>query len=199
MKQFSMCLINTSAAQLTFQYSKRLLCRIQYELNSASAHNLIIVQNQQPTPHTTTDILCYKSIKQTHPIIALRRPISSIWQHGWIVMPTNEAWRRKITTKGWKIKVQWEVGCKSWIPFHVIQGFNPIEIAEFAIANNLDKEPTFVWWVHLVLRKTTSFIKKLRQKMAKSNLKFGLLVPKTIEETLALDKQQMEIRIGTQI
>ena len=108
-------------------------------------------------------------------------------ENGFIIMPNNIK-RKIITTKGWKLKVEWEDGSQSWIPLHVIKESNPIETAEFAVAKNLVKEPAFAWWVPQVLRKRTHFIKKLRQNVAKSNLKFGLVVPKTVEEAHALDK-----------
>ena len=108
--------------------------------------------------------------------------------NGWITMP-NQTRRRRITTRGWKLKVLWEDGTESWVPLATVKESNPIEAAEFAIAKKIDKEPAFAWWVTQVLRKRSHFIKKLRSRVAKSNLKFGLVVPKTVQEALSLDKE----------
>ena len=106
---------------------------------------------------------------------------------GWITMPNNLR-RRKITTRGWKLKVQWEDGSESWVPLRILKESNPVETAEFAVAKGIEKEPAFAWWTGSILRKRNYFIKKLRKsKVAKSNLKFGLVVPKTVDEALALD------------
>ena len=107
---------------------------------------------------------------------------------GWIVMPSNLRHRR-VTAKGWKIKVVWEDDSESWIPLSTVKESNPIELAEFAVAHNLHNEPAFAWWMHHVLRKRKHFINKLRKEVKRSNLKFGLVVPKTVREALELDKK----------
>ena len=107
--------------------------------------------------------------------------------NGWITMP-NQLRRRRITTRGWKLKILWEDGSESWVPLSTVKESNPIEVAEFAVARKLDKEPAFAWWVPQVLRKRSHFIQKLRSRVSKSNLKFGLIVPKTVEEALKLDR-----------
>ena len=107
--------------------------------------------------------------------------------NAWITMP-NQLRRRRITTKGWKIKVLWEDGSESWLPLAIVKESNPIELAEFAIAKGIEKEPAFAWWVPQVLKKRSHFIQKLRTRVSKSNLKFGLVVPKTVEEALSIDK-----------
>ena len=36
--------------------------------------------------------------------------------------------KRKITTKGWDLKVEWKNGTSSWIPLKDLKESNPIEI-----------------------------------------------------------------------
>ena len=50
-----------------------------------------------------------------------------------------------ITTKGWDVQVRWTDKSTDWIPLAEIKESNPIEIAEVAIAFNVDKEPAFNW------------------------------------------------------
>ena len=109
--------------------------------------------------------------------------------NGWITMP-NQLRRRRITTRGWKLKVQWEDGSESWVPLRVLKESNPVETAEFAVAKGINKEPAFAWWTGQVLGKRNYLIKKLRKtQVAKSNLKFGLVVPKTVNEALEIDRK----------
>ena len=109
--------------------------------------------------------------------------------HGWITMP-NQLRRRKVTTRGWKLKVQWEDGTESWVPLKILKESNPVETAEFAIAKGIEKEPAFAWWIDHTLKKRNYFIKKLRKtQVAKTNLKFGLVVPKSVKEALDIDRK----------
>ena len=41
----------------------------------------------------------------------------------------NNTRKRRITTKGWKIKVEWKNGSSTWVPLRVIKESNPIEMA----------------------------------------------------------------------
>ena len=110
-------------------------------------------------------------------------------EDGWITMP-NQLRRKKITTRGWKLKVQWEDGSESWVPLKVLKESNPVETAEFAVAKGIEKEPAFAWWTGQILKKRNYFIKKLRKSnVAKSNLKFGLVVPRTVKEAHELDRK----------
>jgi len=51
------------------------------------------------------------------------------------------------TTIGWKLLVRWKDGSEQWIPVKLMEESNPIEVAEFAKAHDIDNEPAFCWWV----------------------------------------------------
>jgi hypothetical protein len=70
----------------------------------------------------------------------------------------------KQTTKGWKLCVEWWDGSTSWIPLKDLKEFNPIEVAEYAIANRISDEPAFSWWVPTVIQKRNRIIAKLQKK-----------------------------------
>ena len=55
--------------------------------------------------------------------------------------------QRRWTTKGWSLLVEWKDGGSNWIPLKDIKESNPIEVAEYAVANKLVSEPAFAWWV----------------------------------------------------
>ena len=73
---------------------------------------------------------------------------------------SNAVHRR--TTKGWQLLVQWKDGSTSWTPLKDLKESNPIEVAEYAVANKIAKEPAFIWWAKDVLRKRYWMIAKVR-------------------------------------
>ena len=72
-----------------------------------------------------------------------------------------------ITTKGWDFQVLWEDGSTSWLPLASIKESNPVEVAEFAIANGYANEPAFKWWVNHVIKKTSRIIGKMKSRCRK--------------------------------
>ena len=58
----------------------------------------------------------------------------------------------KPTTRGWKLLVEWKDGSSNWVPLVELKESNPIEVAEYAVANIIDDQPAFKWWVPKVLR-----------------------------------------------
>ncbi len=65
----------------------------------------------------------------------------------------------------------------------------PIQVAEFAIANGIANEPTFAWWVKEALRKRDRMIGVIRSRYMKRTHKFGILMPKTVQEALEIDRE----------
>ena len=49
----------------------------------------------------------------------------------------------KTTTRGWKLLCQWKDGISAWVPLKEPQESNPIELADYAVANRLQEEPAF--------------------------------------------------------
>jgi hypothetical protein len=58
----------------------------------------------------------------------------------------------KKMTRGWKLLCQWRDGSSSWVPLVELKDSNPVELAEYAVANRIHEEPAFKWWVADVLR-----------------------------------------------
>ena len=65
----------------------------------------------------------------------------------------------------------------------------PVQLAEDAKIQKIDEEPAFVWWVLFVLKKRDHIISAVQARVKKRTRKYGILVPTTVEETYALDKQ----------
>lgn len=95
----------------------------------------------------------------------------------------------KKTTAGWEVRVQWKDGASSWLPMVEVKDSNPIELAEFAILNGKDKEPAFAWWIPHALRTRRRMISKVKSKYWRTTHKFGIRVPKTVDEAYAIDKE----------
>ena len=59
---------------------------------------------------------------------------------------TSSGQRRPvITTKGWDVQVRWSDQSTGWLPLSELKESNPTELAEFAIAAGVNKEPAFNW------------------------------------------------------
>jgi hypothetical protein len=41
---------------------------------------------------------------------------------------------------------QWRDGSSSWVPLVNLKDSNPVELAEYAVANRIHEEPAFKWW-----------------------------------------------------
>jgi hypothetical protein len=68
----------------------------------------------------------------------------------------------------------------------------PVAITEYAVAQGIDDEPAFNWWVHHVLRKREhiiALVKKRSTRFLKKTHKFGIKVPRSVAEAYALDKK----------
>ena len=96
---------------------------------------------------------------------------------------------RKMTTRGWKLEVEWKDGSVSWVPLKDLKASNPLELAEYAVANEIDDEPAFHWWVSDILKKRDRLISKVKAKYWRTTHKFGIEVPKTATQALMIDQR----------
>jgi hypothetical protein len=94
----------------------------------------------------------------------------------------------KKTTAGWKLQVEWRDGSTQWVPLKNLKESNPVELAEYAVANNLEEEPAFKWWVQSTLRCRNRIVNKVKSTYWERTHKFGIRLPKTVNEALEIDK-----------
>ncbi|GKY96005.1 hypothetical protein MPSEU_000561000 [Mayamaea pseudoterrestris] len=92
------------------------------------------------------------------------------------------------TTKGWWLLVSWMDGTESWERLADLKESHPIEVAEYAVSNQLSKEPAFEWWVGLFLKNRDRIIKKVKARIAKNTHKFGIQVPTSVKHALEIDR-----------
>lgn len=100
---------------------------------------------------------------------------------------TSGAVRKKRTTKGWKMYVQWKDGSANWISLKEAKESYPVEVAEYAKNNGLIEEPAFDWWATHVLKKKKIILSKVKSKYWERTHKYGIRVPKNIEEAKKID------------
>ena len=95
----------------------------------------------------------------------------------------------KKTTCGWKLLVEWKDGSSDWVALKDLKAANPVEVAEYAVANQISSEPAFNWWIKDILKRRNRIIGKMKSKYWRTTHKFGIRVPKTVKEALAIDDQ----------
>ena len=97
--------------------------------------------------------------------------------------------RLRKSTIGWKILVRWKDGNEQWVPLRLLKDNYPVEMAEYAKANQLDDEPAFCWWVPYTLRKRDAILSSVKARVRKTNIKNGIKVPRTQKEAIAFDQE----------
>ena len=50
-------------------------------------------------------------------------------------------------TKGWKFLCQWKDDSEDWVLVKDLKDSYPIQLAEYAVAVGITKEPALPWWV----------------------------------------------------
>lgn len=94
----------------------------------------------------------------------------------------------KKTTRGWELLVEWKDGSMDWIRLADLKESYPMQSAEYAVANGIDHEPAFKWWVPSVLSRRNRIIRKVKSKYWRTTHKFGIQIPKTVEEAYEIDR-----------
>lgn len=94
------------------------------------------------------------------------------------------------TTKGWELLVEWRDGASDWVSLNKLKESNPVDVAEYAVANRIDQSPPFHWWVHHVIKQHNWIARKVKSsKYWRTTHKFGIRLPKDTREVLQIDKE----------
>ena len=65
----------------------------------------------------------------------------------------------------------------------------PVQLANYAARHKLDGEPAFAWWIKLIKRQEKRNINKVKSKYWTRTHKFGIEIPKSVEEALEIDRR----------
>ena len=105
------------------------------------------------------------------------------------IISSNGGKRRKETTTGWEILLQWKDGSTTWETLKDVKECYPVQLAEYSHHRTISEEPAFAWWVPHVLKKRNRIISKVKSKYWTRTHKFGIRIPKTVEEAKRLDRE----------
>ena len=84
------------------------------------------------------------------------------------------------STVGWHLYVQWKDGSTSWQSLKDLKEIYPVAVAQYAVAQEIDDDPAFNWWVHHELHKREhiiTLVKKQSTCFLKKTHKFGIELP----------------------
>ena len=93
----------------------------------------------------------------------------------------------KKTTKEWYICCNWKDGTSTWERLADLKESNPIEVAEYDVAQDIAHQPTFAWCVHFTLRKRKSIISAVKVRILKKTHKFGIEIPQKVSDAKRID------------
>ena len=65
----------------------------------------------------------------------------------------------------------------------------PVQLAEYDVANYIQDQPTFEWWVLHTLRKRKFIVKKVKSKYWQITHKYNISIPKSVKEALDIGKE----------
>ena len=97
--------------------------------------------------------------------------------------------RTKRTTKGWEFYVRWKDGSGDWTSMKDLKDSYPVKLADYAVMNGLQGKPAFAWWVPYTIKKRKAIIGKVKSKYWERTHKYGIRVPKTIQEAKRIDEE----------
>ena len=92
--------------------------------------------------------------------------------------------RRKTTTRGWELMVEWRDGSSDWVALKDLKDSYPVELAIYARDHKIENEPAFAWWVPYTLRKQKRILQKVKSKYWARTHKYGIRIPKNIREAI---------------
>ena len=71
----------------------------------------------------------------------------------------------------------------------ILKDSYPVPLSDYTVANDIQEEPYFAWWVPLTLKKSISIIQKIKSKYFQRTHKYGIRVPKSVNDVQDIDTQ----------
>jgi hypothetical protein len=77
------------------------------------------------------------------------------------------------------------------LPLKSLKESNPVEVAQYAKANQINAEPAFDWWVDIVLKRAKRITKGAQSRHQRVGYKFGIELPQNgvIADAMHIDKK----------
>eukprot|EP00957_Ditylum_brightwellii_P081160 6174444-Ditylum_brightwellii.AAC.1 len=76
---------------------------------------------------------------------------------------------------------------ESWVYLEDMKELHLIKVAEYARAQGIADEPTFVWWVPYMLRKCDIIIFAVRVRIRKTTDMYGIKIPTSLPHAHQID------------
>ena len=93
------------------------------------------------------------------------------------------------STIGWKFLIEFTDGKKQWMQLKDLKETNPVEIAEYVKAREIDDEVAFAWWVPYTLKKKARIIASVKSRAKRKTHKYGIEIPRSVEDAFRLDAE----------
>ena len=119
---------------------------------------------------------------------------SEILKNDSFVHTSNGNKRCREIKKGWEIGIQWKNVSSNWNQIKDVKESYPVQLAEYGTENKILVEPEFAWWINHVLRKQYRIILKTYSKYCQKTNKYGVLIPKTVKQSIQLYKENGDTR-----
>ena len=121
--------------------------------------------------------------------IDYRKDDTAIYKADAFIVMRNGVKRRKLTTRGWQLLCQWKDGSTNWVSLKDMKDSYPMQVADYALANQIDDKPAFTWWVTDVFKKRQRILSKVTTKYWQRTHKFGIRIPKSVAQAQAIVKE----------
>ena len=92
-----------------------------------------------------------------------------------------------MTIQGWNLKVLRRYGAESWMPLKDLKETNPVEVAKFAKARDLESEPAFYQWIPHMPRKRDVTTSNVTSRTRKKTNEHGIEILTNTENAKRLD------------
>ena len=109
--------------------------------------------------------------------------------HDKYVQTKNGRCHLRKTTKGWELLIKWKDKSESWIKLANMKESHPVEVAEYARARRIDKEPVFEWWVPHTLKKRQVILSAFKKRLRKTTHKYGIEIRTNVEHAFEIDRK----------
>ena len=122
-------------------------------------------------------------------IIDYRTTSKEVKQQDAFITARTSTKRRCETTIGWELLVQWKDGSTNWITLKDLKKSYLVQVAEYSVGARISMELAFAWWVPYTLKKRNRIVAKIKSKYWIRTHKFGIWIPKSVQEAKELDHQ----------
>ena len=86
--------------------------------------------------------------------------------------------------------MEWKEGSFDWVPLKGLKQSNSVELAEYAVANEISDEPAFNWWFKETLRHRDRIIYRLNLSIGSHHISFGYEFPRQYNKHMILTGNQ---------